>query len=199
MSKYLPVMLQTEKGPMSAVMNSGGGGSGGLPAGGAVGNLISKNSATDGDASWKTPDAAGVVAKSGNQFGIAGNKTWSGDQNYSATNAHTGGYVTYAGTGVIFNAGSSLEIGKNSQSGGTWATGPMLIVFSSTGDSSIAVPRATNVTDKWVINPTEHTLTLNPTGWTTVRGRTTVLPGEFVRLIPFGTILYIVHLGNIEA
>lgn len=45
----------------------------GLPPGGVAGNLISKNSATDGDASWKTPDDAGVVAKSGDQL-ITGRK-----------------------------------------------------------------------------------------------------------------------------
>jgi hypothetical protein len=93
MSNYLPVILHTEKGPLPAVMNieeGGGGGGGGLPAGGVAGNVISKNSGTDGDASWKTPDAAGLVAKTGNQ-NILGTKTFQGIVNFNNALRQTGG------------------------------------------------------------------------------------------------------------
>lgn len=94
MSNYLPVILHTEKGPVTAVMNieeGGGGGGGGLPAGGVAGNVISKNSGTDGDASWKTPDAAGLVAKTGNQANILGTKTFQGIVNFNNALIQTGG------------------------------------------------------------------------------------------------------------
>jgi len=182
MSNYLPVILHTDKGPVHAViyLEGGGGGGGGLPPGGAAGNVLSKNSGTDGDASWKTPDAAGLVAKTGNQANILGTKTFQGIVNLNNALRQTGGPHLVLSTSSI---GSSII--------DTPSSGNMLVV-NALGDDD-AGPGTITVVD----NPdaqigqllylcyqytTSDTISYNIQGGpgVTVSGKLTIAKGEFV-------------------
>lgn len=182
MSKYLPVTIHTEKGPMTAVIkieSGGGGGGGSLPTGGASGNVLVKDSAVDWDAAWKTPDAANLVTKTGTQL-IPGNKTFQGTATFSNTLDQSGGKHRVRST---YSIGSSII--------STPSSGDMLVV-TALGDNDVG-PGTITVVD----NPdaqtgqllylcyqftTANTLSYNIQGGpgVTVSGKLSIAKGEFV-------------------
>lgn len=171
--------------------------SGGLPPGGGVGNVLTKDSTANGAATWKTPNVAGLVDRSSNQSAIAGNKTWTGYQTYSGA-----GIIVQGGV-VDFNAAVNLVLGKNGASSADIGSSAMVTIFTT----ATGVSETKNVTrtlmnggERWILNGNSiahgGTLTLNPVGWTEVVGNPVVGPGEFVHLMAFGVKLYIIHLGT---
>ncbi len=84
-----------------------------------------------------TPDAAGLVAKSGTQTGIAGNKTWTGVQTVSNNltvtgvvslgNSTLGANTTAVTTTATFNGASGLGIGQY-----------VLVTDSGSGSSNVS-------------------------------------------------------------